>query len=56
MVAMTWVSEVFAKIPGAYFYVPEPSLATIAIYYATIIAICSGWFSTRKRIISGAPF
>ena len=54
MVAMTWVSVEAAKIPGAYFYVPEPSLATIAIYYAAVIALFSGWFSTRKRIFSGA--
>ena len=54
MVAMTWVSVESAKIPGAYFYVPEPSLVTIGIYYAVLIAIFSGWFSTRRRIISGA--
>ena len=54
MVAMTWVSVEAANIPGAYFYVPEPSLATIAIYYAAVIAIFSGWFSTRKRIFLGA--
>ena len=54
MVAMTWVSVEAAKIPGAYFYVPEPTLATIAIYYAAVIAIFSGWFSTRKRIFLGA--
>jgi ComEC/Rec2-related protein len=54
MVAMTWVSVEAAKIPGAYRYVPEPSLATIAIYYAVVIAIFSGWFSTRRRIFSGA--
>jgi competence protein ComEC len=54
MVAMTWVSVVAARIPGAFFYVPEPSLATIAIYYAVVIAIFSGWFLTRRRIIAGA--
>jgi competence protein ComEC len=54
MVAMTWISVVAAKIPGAYFYVPEPSLATIAIYYFTLVAACSGWFSTRRRIAAGA--
>jgi competence protein ComEC len=54
MVAMTWVSVAAAKIPGAYFYVPEPSLATIAIYYLVLIAVFSGWFSTRRRIISGS--
>ncbi len=54
MVAMTWVSVEAAKIPGAYFYVPEPSLTTIAIYYFLLIAGFSGWFSTRRRIIYGA--
>lgn len=54
MVAMTWVSVEAAKLPGAYFYVPEPSLATIAIYYTAVIAICSGWFNTRRKIIFGA--
>src|SRR5665213_3710393 len=54
MVAMTWVSVEAAKIPGSYFYVPEPSLTTIAIYYFVLIAAFSGWFSTRRRIISGA--
>ena len=54
MVAMTWVSVEAARLPGAYFYVPEPSLATIAIYYAVIVAIFGGWFSTRRRIFSGA--
>jgi len=48
------VSIEAAKIPGAYFYVPEPSLTTIALYYAVIIAFFSGWFSTRKRIFLGA--
>ncbi len=54
MMAMTWVSVAAAKIPGAYCYVPEPSLATIVFYYAVVIAIFSGWFKTRRRIFSGA--
>ena len=54
MVAMTWVSVEAAKIPGAYHYVPEPSLATIAIYYSVVIAVFSGWFNTGRRIFSGA--
>ena len=54
MVAMTWVSVESAKLPGAYFYVPEPSLTAIALYYAVIVAVFSGWFSTRRRIFSGA--
>jgi beta-lactamase superfamily II metal-dependent hydrolase len=36
-------------LPGAYFYLPEPSLATIAIYYAVIVAAFSGWFKTARR-------
>src|SRR5208283_3541326 len=34
MVAMTWVSEMSTKIPGAFFYVPEPSWLDIGVYYA----------------------
>jgi competence protein ComEC len=54
MVAMTWVSIEAAKLPCSYFYVPEPSLATIAIYYTAVIAACSGWFNSRRKIIFGA--
>lgn len=54
MVAMTWVSVESAKLPGAYFYVRAPSLATIAIYYAVLIAVFSGWFKTARRKIFGA--
>ena len=54
MVAMTWVSVEFARLPGAYFYVPEPSLATMVIYYAVILAACSGWFQTAWRKSLGA--
>jgi beta-lactamase superfamily II metal-dependent hydrolase len=54
MVAMTWVSVEAAKIPAAYFYVPEPSLTTITIYYAVLIAAFSGWFKTARRKFFGA--
>lgn len=53
MVAMTWVSVESAKLPGAYFYVPEPSLTTMAIYYAAVIAAFSGWFAKARRKIAG---
>jgi competence protein ComEC len=53
MVAMTWVSVEAARLPGAYFYVPEPSLATIAIYYGVLIAAFSGWFKTPRRMLGG---
>lgn len=51
MAAMTWVSVESAKLPGAYFYVPEPSLTTMAVYYAVVIAAFSGWFKTAWRKI-----
>jgi competence protein ComEC len=54
MSAMTWVSVEATRIPGSFFYVPEPSLATMVIYYAVVIGIFSGWFKTARRIIFGA--
>jgi competence protein ComEC len=53
MWAMTWVSVESAKLPGAYFYVPEPSLATMVIYYVVLVAAFSGWFKTGRRRILG---
>ena len=53
--AMTWVSEFSTKIPGAFFYVPEPSWLTIGIYYAVIVGALSGWlFAPTRRIWSTA--
>ncbi len=55
MVAMTGVSEFFTEIPGAYFYVPEPSWLTIGIYYAVLVGVLSGWlFAPARRIGSMA--
>jgi competence protein ComEC len=54
MVAMQWVSIESARLPGAYFYVPEPSWPTIFIYYVALIAAFSGWLKTARRIIFGA--
>ncbi|HKW28965.1 MAG TPA: ComEC/Rec2 family competence protein [Verrucomicrobiae bacterium] len=51
MLAMTWVSEVFTKIPGAFFYVPEPSWLEIGLYYALLVGGLSGWLWTPKRRI-----
>ncbi len=39
---------------GAYFYVAEPSWISIAIYYAVLIALLSGWLKTSRRKIFGA--
>jgi ComEC/Rec2-related protein len=54
MSAMQWVSEEFTKIPGSYFYVPEPSWISIGIYYATLVFILSGWLKTARRNIFSA--
>ena len=55
MVAMTWVSVVFTKIPRAFFYMPEPSWLTIGIYYAILVGALSGWlFAPARRIWSTA--
>jgi competence protein ComEC len=53
MSAMTDASKWFTQIPGAYFYVAEPSWISIAIYYAVLIVTLSGWLKTlRRKIIS----
>ena len=53
MLLMTWVSEMATKIPGAYFYVPAPSLVSIGLFYGAVIAVCGGWFKTTRRKIGG---
>jgi competence protein ComEC len=55
MVAMTWVSEISTKIPGAFCYVPEPSWLDIGIYYAVLVGVLSGWlWAPQRRIWSAA--
>ncbi|HEY5298575.1 MAG TPA: ComEC/Rec2 family competence protein [Verrucomicrobiae bacterium] len=55
MSAMAGVSQSFTQIPGAYFYVSEPSWISIGIYYAILIIVLSGWLKTfRRKIISAA--
>ncbi len=54
MVAMTDVSELATKIPGAFFYVPAPSWISIGIYYAVLIIALSGWLKTVRRKVLGA--
>jgi len=51
MVAMTWVSEVSTRIPGAFFYVPEPSWFGIGLYYAVLVGVLSGWLLAPRRRI-----
>jgi ComEC/Rec2-related protein len=54
MVAMTWVSDASTKIPGAFFYVPEPSWLDIGLYYVVLVGVLSGWLLTPKRRIWSA--
>ncbi len=57
MVAMTWVSVEAARLPAAYFYIPDIGWPVIAIYYAAVIVLFSGWLkSTRIRVVSGIAF
>ena len=50
MAAMTWVSVVATRLPGAYYYVPEISWFTIAAYYAVLLAVLGGWFRRHWRL------
>jgi competence protein ComEC len=53
MRAMTAVSELATRIPGAFFYVPAPSWLEIGIYYAVLVGALSGWlFAPKQRIWS----
>lgn len=36
-------SHWFARLPGAYFYVPAPSLFTSGLYYALLLAVLTSW-------------
>jgi ComEC/Rec2-related protein len=54
MSAMTDVSEWFTTIPGSYFYVPEPSWASIVIYYVVLVVALGGWLKTPRRKFAGA--
>ena len=60
MKLMSELSQWFATRPGAYFYIPAPSILVCAIYYAVLLTVLNGWLRLpRKRfyalmIISGA--
>ncbi|HEU6448430.1 MAG TPA: ComEC/Rec2 family competence protein [Verrucomicrobiae bacterium] len=54
MHAMIGASNAVTKIPGAFFYVPSPSWTMIAIYFAALIAVLTGWFNRLRRQLSGA--
>ncbi|HLX95870.1 MAG TPA: ComEC/Rec2 family competence protein [Verrucomicrobiae bacterium] len=54
MMAMTWVSEVSTRIPGAFCYVAEPSWLDIGVYYAVLVGVLSSWLWAAKRRIWSA--
>jgi len=54
MNAMTDVSEWATRIPGAYFYVPEPSWISIVLFYAVLVLWWSGWLSSPGRKVIAA--
>ena len=54
MSAMTAVSEWYTKIPGAYFYVSEPSWTSILLYYLILIVLLSSWLKTIRRQMAAA--
>jgi competence protein ComEC len=41
-------SHWFANWPGAYSYVPEPTLFTIGLYYAVLLTLLTGWILQPK--------
>ena len=45
-------SHWFARWPGAYFYVSEPTPLTIGLYYAILLTLLTGWlFQARLRAL-----
>ena len=49
MTLMVSASEHFTKIPGAWVNIPAPSLTLIALYFAVLIGVSSGWLLARPR-------
>jgi competence protein ComEC len=48
-------SQWSARWPGAYFYLPMPSLFTIGVYYFILLAVLTGWlFQGRRKWKIGA--
>ncbi len=41
-------SQWSASWPGAYFYLPMPAIFTIALYYAILLSVLTGWLFQRK--------
>ncbi len=51
MVLMVWLSEGFASLPGAWFYVPKPSLVLSVLFYLVLGSVLNGTLlAARWRI------
>lgn len=48
MLWMTNVSRWVTEIPGAFLYVPAPSLVTMGIYYLLLVGALGGWLFRRQ--------
>lgn len=54
MSCMVRVSEWAAGLPRAFFYVPDPGGPAMAVYYAALIGLASGWaWRPGRRALSG---
>lgn len=49
MLGMVKLSRWATDLPGAYFYVPSPSVFTFVIYYGLLIGTMSGWLWKPER-------
>ena len=50
MSCMMKLSQWCASLPAAFFYLPDPSLATICSYYSVLVMIFAGWlWKAEKR-------
>jgi competence protein ComEC len=49
MRAMDWLSEWFARWPGAYWHAASPTVPEMVAYYAVLFALVSGWALRERR-------
>src|SRR5205814_9600035 len=49
MEAMVEISEWFAGLPGAYFYVKAPTWIGFVVYYALVFGTLTGWWLAPRR-------
>jgi competence protein ComEC len=54
MHSIVGTGNLLTKIPGSFFYVPAPHWILIAVYYAFLAVVMSGWLKTmRRKIVAG---